>query len=454
LLQSSTSSEAWVRSLPKGKREALAEQLTPRLNGYIPHTPTVKQAAFLLLDCKEAFYGGAAGPGKSDGLLMAALQYFDMAGYSALLLRKSYADLSLPEALMDRTASWLKPTDARWYEKSKTWVCPGGGTLTFGYLETENDKFRYKSAAFQFIGFDELTQFTETQYTYLFSRLRRLMGAGVPLRMRSASNPGDVGHQWVKQRFMVEGPGKGRIFVPARLEDNPHLDRESYIESLAELDPISRRQLLDGDWSARHEGGMFRREWFEIVDEAPAQAKWARYWDLAGTEPKPGTDPDWTAGLKMGVAGGVYYIGDVQRIRGTPRQAAALVKQTADIDGKPVEIRMEQEPGSSGIAVIDHYCTEILAGFTFRGDRVTGSKIERAAPFSSMAEAGNVKLVRGPWIGDFLDELELFPHGAKKDQVDAASGAFRHLTADAIPTGLRVAGLTKGSYWKGMEAHG
>ncbi len=402
-------------------------------NPYIPHYPTPKQAEFLLLPHREALYGGAAGGGKSEALLMAALQYVMVPGYSALLLRRTYTDLALPNALMDRAHQWLRKTDARWSEKEKTWYFPSGATLTFGYLEHENDKYRYQSAEFQFIGFDELTQFTETQYKYLFSRLRRLKGYNVPLRMRAASNPGGIGHEWVKQRFLVEGPKKGRAFVPATLKDNPYLDAEEYKKSLMELDPITRRQLLEGDWFALPQGNMFRREWFEIVDSAPAGIRKVRYWDLAATPEKEGKDPDWTVGALVGEKDGIFYIIDIVRTRTTPRNVEALVRQTAELDGRDVEIWMEQEPGSSGVSIIDHYRRKVLKGFTFRGLKTTGSKVTRASPFSSQAEAGNVKLVRGPWIGDFLDELEQFPQGPHDDQVDAVSGAFEVLSRDSIP---------------------
>ena len=407
-------------------------------NPWIPHEPTPKQAEFLLLPDREAFYGGAAGGGKSDALLMAALQYVEVPNYAAILFRRTFADLALPGALMDRSQEWLSGTEARWNERDKTWTFPSGATISFGYLEHENHKYRYQSAEFQFIGFDELTQFTETQYRYLFSRLRRLEGSKVPLRMRSASNPGGVGHEWVKQRFIVE---KNHLFVPAKLEDNPHLDREEYVHSLMELDPVTRQQLLEGDWSARQAGNKFKREWFEIVDAAPADARRVRYWDLAATEPKQGKDPDWTAGAKMGGKDGIFYIEDIKRIRQTPRHVEALIRQTAELDGQSVEIYMEQEPGSSGVNTIDHYRRRILLGFTFRGNKTTGSKETRANPVSAAAEAGNIKLVRGPWINDFLDEAEAFPGGSHDDQVDAVSGAFemlakrKHLGALPKPKG-------------------
>jgi predicted phage terminase large subunit-like protein len=97
---------------------------------------------------------------------------------------------------------------------------------------------------------------------------------------------------------------------------------------------------------------------------------------------------------------------------------------------------MEQEPGSSGVNMIDHYARVVLKGWPFRGVKTTGPKEVRANPVSSAAEAGNVKLLRGAWIGAFLDELEIFPAGAHDDQVDAVSGAFEVLTKRNLPLGL------------------
>ncbi len=187
-------------------------------------------------------------------------------------------------------------------------------------------------------------------------------------------------------------------------------------------------------WSALYqqsphptEGAMFQRAWFPIVDAAPADCRRVRYWDLAATEARAGSDPDWTAGCLLAKKDGIYYVQDMRRIRGTPLQVEALIRQTAELDGRATHIWMEQEPGSSGVNTIDHYTRRVLAGYVFRGNRTTGSKTERAAPLASQAEAGNVRLVRGPWVGAFLDELESFPLGAHDDQVDACSGAFERL---------------------------
>ncbi len=363
---------------------------------------------------------------------MAALQFVDEPGYNAILFRRTYEDLSLPGALMDRAFQWLGGTEARWNAINHTYTFPSNARLAFGYLKTQQDKFRYQSSEFQFIGFDETTQFLLSQYTYLFSRLRRLEGTITPVRMRSASNPGNIGHDWVKLRLIDEGAKYGRVFIPAKLDDNPNLDRESYIQSLNELDPITRAQYLRGDWTAKHGGNKFQREWFKIVTASPVQATRVRFWDMAATTPRPGTDPDYTVGAKVALAEGVYYIEDIIRGQKTPRDVENTIHLTARLDrmqhGHRINTFMETEPGSQGIALVDHYARNILTGFAFWGVRSTGDKELRANPVSSAAQAGNVKLVEGMWIGAFLDEAEGFPLGEHDDQIDAVSGAFDRLS--------------------------
>jgi predicted phage terminase large subunit-like protein len=401
---------------------------------YIPdaHQPHPKQAVFLSLSCREALYGGAAGGGKSDALLMAALQYVDVPGYSALLLRRTYADLSLPQALMDRAREWLSPTDAHPVDGGKSWRFPSGATLTFGYMDSTGAETRYQGAELQFVGFDELTQFPEKQYRYLFSRLRRIQGVDVPLRMRAASNPGGIGHEWVRQRF-IDGRSDGRVFVPARLDDNPSLDRAQYLESLSELDPVTKAQLLNGDGSARQPGGYFDRTWFRMVDpqDVPVNLRLVRFWDCAATEKREDNDPDATAGALVGICPkGTVYVLDMRRAWANPGGVKALVTRTALEDGRDVSIRMEQEPGSSGKAVIASYASELI-GYDFRGIPSTGNKAARAAPVSAAASNGLVSVVRGSWNGQFFDELEAFDPTNPKlhdDQVDALSGAFGELT--------------------------
>ena len=358
---------------------------------------------------------------------MGALQHVSVPRYSAVIFRRSYADLCKAGALIDRSLEWLNKTDAKWDGQNHTWTFPSTAKLSFGYIENDRDVYHHQSAEYQYEGFDELTQFTEFQYRYMISRLRRLENSSVPLRMRSASNPGNIGHDWVKQRFMIEGIEHERMYVPAKLPDNPFLDQVEYVKSLMELDPITKRQYLDGDWTARHGGNIFLREWFKIVAEAPAELKLVRYWDMAATEPKPNTDPDHTVGALVGEQNGTYYILDVRRVRSSPPMVEALIKQTAQLDPQGTRTFMEQEPGSSGVAQIDYYARQVLQGFSFWGIKSTGPKAERAVPVSSASEAGNVKLKLASWNGAFLDEFEGFPQGAHDDIVDAVSGAFLQL---------------------------
>ncbi len=197
---------------------------------------------------------------------MAALQFVTVPGYSALILRRSVQDLALPGALMDRAFEWLSPTDAKWREQKKQWEFPGGATLNFGYLEYEKDKYRYQSSEFDCIEFDELTQFARTQYTYMFSRLRKSSSNPYPVRMRSASNPGNEGHEFVKQRFVDPGD-PDRPFVPARVVDNPFIDQESYLFSLAQLDPVTRAQLEQGVWDEPTPEGSYYGKLIEAAEQ-------------------------------------------------------------------------------------------------------------------------------------------------------------------------------------------
>jgi len=465
----------------------LADPLTPRLTHYVPHVPTPKQHAGLLIPQREMMYGGAAGGGKSDLLLMAALQYVDVPGYSALLLRRTFKELELEGGLLERSWEWLNQTDAVPHDGGMKWTFGGDGhsmdedgkaaVLQFGYLDGPNDHLRYQGAHFQFAGFDELTHFREKQYRYLFSRTRRPKISDetpdwkremienlqrVPLRVRAASNPGGPGHEWVKNRFGIfweEGDdretmprlchrpefvkSRDRVFLPASLKDNPHLDQAEYERSLDELDSTTRQQLLYGDWDAVEPGEMFREEFFEVVDLVPdlSDIRWVRYWDFAATEPnEKNPDPDWTVGLKMGRhPNGNYYVADVRRMRKRPEGVEAAAQHAADDDGIKTAQWLEQEPGASGKSFVAHWQRTVLSQYEVRALAPSDSKGVRARPVASKAEQGMVKVLRAEWNRAFFDELEAFAPGAEEesevhdDQVDALSGAFTALqTAGGI----------------------
>jgi len=261
---------------------------------WCPHEPFDKQKRFLSLGTEEAFYGGAARGGKSDALLMAALDYIHVPGYSALILRRTFKELSMATAIMDRSHDWFTNTPAEWDGDNKCWSFPTGGEpsrISFGYLETEVDKHRYQGPAFQYIAFDEVTNFLESQYTYLFSRLSRLKTLNVPLRMRCAGNPGGVGHEWVKERFVSPGH-PDRPFVPATIYDNPHEDHAAYEKAISHSDEITRRQMLYGEWIRDAYGLIYPYEPVRNGAHVLPDRKDWQYtlaWDFGTSQSKPTT---------------------------------------------------------------------------------------------------------------------------------------------------------------------
>lgn len=433
-------------------RGVVDRALRPCIRQYIPQAPTDKQLAFLLYEGREAMFGGAGGPGKSTALLMAALQYVCVPGYNAALFRQTFPQLSMPGQFVDRAEEWLSNTPARYVAGNRQWVFPSGAQLTFGYIEKDADRYGWAGPELQFVGWDELTNWgTDKIYRFVsFSRSRRplhnstlarcpdcgLSLADVPLRTRSATNPGGPGTEWVKDRFVepwLERRATGlpevleRPFFPARLDDNPYIDQDDYLESLAQLDPVERARIRDGDWSAREEGGMFRREWFPIVDDWPRDAEQVRYWDLAGSEATKKTDPDWTVGIRMALKDGQMWIVDMVRLRATSFEVDRAIVQAALLDSRRVAIRVEQAPGADGKRTIAMF-HKLLLGFVFKGILERRGKTERLRAFASAAEAGNVRLVRGPWNKAWLDEVELYPtKGVHDDIADASGGAFNEL---------------------------
>jgi predicted phage terminase large subunit-like protein len=421
--------------------------LQPKESDYCPETPSITQKVFLRTNSIEALFGGAAGGGKSSALLMAALQYVDVPSYSAILFRRTFADLALPGALMDRFKLWMTTyDDVHWNANSYVATFPSGARISFGYLNNTNDYLRYKGSEFQFIGMDEVTEIRENDYRYMFSRLRRPASgplSQVPLRMRAASNPAP---NWVRQRFIVEGKSQNRIFVPSLLTDNPGIDAESYRQALSALDPVERNRLEFGDWWSTSLGTLFDRTDFVLIDpsdvpQVTSAARAIRFWDLAATEPSSSNpDPDWTVGTLMLFDQGIAYVLDVRRIRARGEKVEQLIAQTAYEDGHAVSIRMEQEPGSSGKALIDQYARYVLPGYDLIGMRASGDKVTRARPFAAAVANGNVRVVRGTWLTDWLDEFASFPEArVHDDQVDSAVGAFTYLAGLGLPQRKKVA---------------
>lgn len=476
-----------LRSLAKEqlrqRRLARVVQTLDRVRSWIPHPPSPTQREFLALDCEEAGYGGAAGGGKTDALLIAALQYVDRPTYSAALFRRQKEDWEQAGSALKLAERWLAGTPARWDAAARSFVFPSGAQLHFGFASNMRQLVqRYQGSQYQFIGFDELTQWPEAHYLYLFSRLRRLAeDMEIPTRARAAFNPGGVGHQWVKRRFVenakhigrgsdlradirARGAGgvpmpsprvyenppsdearklaaeegrspQGVFFVPAFLEDNPGLDVAGYRAQLSKLDPVTRAQLQRADWDAVPSGQFFRASDFGpevFLDAPPVGLRWLRSWDWAASVPSPNTDPDWTVGAKLAVqrfdTGEMgLVIGDVYRFQKLPGDVEREVRACAERDGKLTRILLEQEPGAAGKTVVHGMKTRVLFGFAVDSFLRTGPKEEYWRPLATLVRTGGVRLVRGPWNSAFVEELTHLPVG-HDDQADAVGAGLAWLT--------------------------
>ena len=174
-------------------------------------------------------------------------------------------------------------------------------------------------------------------------------------------------------------------------------------------------------------GNLCRREWFQIVEVAPKSSRKVRAWDFAATEE---SSSDWTVGTLFSERGGIYTVEHIVRERVGAAAVHDLVHQTAIADGKAVDIYFEEEPGSSG-KIASNSLIRKLAGWNVRCERPSSDKVTRALPFLAQAQAGNCRIVRGPWNQNWLDELTVFPSGEHDDQVDSVSNAFASMTSSA-----------------------
>ncbi len=420
---------------------------------------------FLSTPADIAVYGGSAGGGKTWALLLEPLRHVGRnKDFGGVIFRRTYPQITNEGALWDESQKLYPLVGGVPKQTTLEWQFPLGSRVKFAHMQYEQNKLDWQGSQIPYVGFDELTHFTKGQFLYVgLSRGRST--CGVRPYVRATCNPDAT--SWVKEFlapwldksfpnpavsgelrwFTMDGgamvwcqagdpDAKSLTFIRASIWDNKILLAKDpgYLANLKALPLVERRRLLDGDWDIVTGGNMFRREWFEIVQEPPKHLRKVRFWDVAATEPKDGQDPDYTAGALVGLSSeGVYYVLDVQLVRTTPRGVERLILQTAELDGTAVPIWMEQEPGASGKAMIDHYARRVLQGFAFRGVPATGSKEVRANPLSSQAEAGNVKFIKGGWNGPVLDLISAFPtEGVHDDPVDAIAGAMAQLTVRRV----------------------
>jgi predicted phage terminase large subunit-like protein len=429
------------------------------------------QELFLSSPADIAIYGGAAGSGKSFALLLEPLYHMDNQKFRAVIFRRTVPMLRAPGGLWDASREIFPLVGATAREQSHEWNFPAGAVVKCSGMELEQDAYSWQGSEICLLCFDELAQFTERQFFYLLSRNRST--CGVRPYVRATCNPDS--DSWLRQfigwwiddktglpiadrsgvlrwfvrrddaliwadtrqglieQFGTDAAPKSVTFIPANVHDNKILLSKDpgYVGNLKALPLVERERLLNGNWNVRAAAGnFFRREWFSIVDCAPADvAARVRFWDRAASEQRPGTDPDATVGLLLSKdASGCYYVEDVRRMFATPGAVEKAIVNTARQDGAATSVGYHQDPGSAGVNEAQA-TARALDGFNVTFEPATGDKATRAKPISAQAEAGNVKIVRAPWNDDFIRELENFPTGRHDDQVDALSGGHAMLSS-------------------------
>ena len=440
------------------------------------------QTQFLASTADIVIYGGAAGGGKSYGLLLDALRHYQNPLFGGVIFRRTSVQVRNEGGLWDQSMTIYPHFKAKPREAFLDWKFPGGMTVGFAHIEHEKDVLNWQGAQVPWIGWDELTHFSEGMFFYMLSRNRS--ASGVKPRIRATCNPDP--DSWVKTfiswwlddegayplpersgkiRYFIrlneqihwadtaeelkhqfgQGPEiapKSVTFISAKLEDNKilmHMDPQ-YLGNLLAMNRVDRLRLREGNWNVRAAAGMiFQRQWFPLVDQIPGGwIRVCRFWDRAATQPNEvNRDPDWTRGILLyKYPDGTYCVADLKSLRDTPFKVEMLVKQVAQHDGHSITIKTQQDPGSAGVAEAENF-VKMLAGYDVRTEVMQKDKLTRAKPASAQCEWGNVKVLRAPWNDAFFSELENFPDSAHDDICDVFSGAFNELsgglsTADVL----------------------
>lgn len=447
------------------------------------------QEAFLASPADIAVFGGVAFAGKTFALELEPIRHHKAAGFRGIIFRRTRPELTKPGGLWDESKNIYPYLGAEPLVGPLKWTFPSGAVIEFGACQHPQDVEAWKSAQITYLGFDQAELFEGSMIWYLLSRNRSMTGirpycrmtcnpdpdcwlaeydehnhrfngflawwldadTGLPIperggKLRWMLRAGDESDAmlWGDTRDEVIALGRERgipaadllpksvTFIPGRMEENLlGVERDpGYRATLLGLPFVEKERLLQGNWKIRPGvGNIFNRAWFETVDAVPADCQRVRYGDKAATKDRGKPDPRGARSASVRMArspAGIFYIEHAIAGRFNAGEREQLWRQLAESDPEGTAQYFEQEPGSGGKesaeATIRH-----LAGFSVYADRVTGDKITRAGPLAAQAYAGNVKIVRGPWNAEFLDELHAFPKGARKDLADAASGAFNKL---------------------------
>lgn len=442
------------------------------------------QEKFLATPADICIYGGAAGGGKTYGLLLSALRYKNVKGFGCTIFRKNYKQIFAQGGLWDEAQKMYhgingaqrKISDGTWSFRDKD----GNevSKVSFAHIERSEELDNWQGAQICEIGFDELTHFSEEIFFYMLSRNRSTCGvrpfvratcnpdadswvanfiswwidqdSGYPIEERCgkirwfirrdekvywADRKQDLWEQFNLTTDEEKAEPRSVSFINSTLQDNKLLMQRdpSYLATLKALPTVERERLLYGNWKIKQAAGLYfkRTQVRNMLPCAPADVtSYVRAWDLAASPETEKGDPAYTAGVLMGKrADGSFVIIDVINQRLSASDVRALIKLTAEVDNAKygnVRVRLPQDPGQAGKDQAQSF-VRLLSGFSVRTEPVSGSKESRAEPVAAQWQAGNFDVVVGDWNESYFSQMESFPASKFKDMVDATSDAFSEL---------------------------
>lgn len=468
------------------------------------------QEMFLATSADICIYGGAAGGGKTFGLLLEPLRHKNNKNFNAVIFRKDYTQVTAPGGLWDSSRKIYCYVKGCYPLKTPKlhWIFKSGATINFAHLGNDEDCLSWQGSQVTMIGFDELTHFSEYQFFYMLSRNRT--DSGVAPYVRATCNPdadswvAEFIKWWIDQDTgypIPERSGKVRwmarlneviywfdtrqgaidaaiengmdyekavimaksvTFIASTLQDNKILMKNDpgYMANLMALALVERERLLFGNWKIKAAAGlMFKRTKVNMLEVLPTDViLWARGWDLAATSEDEDGEPAYTAGVLIGKRkNGRYIVADVINRRLDSAEVRELIKMTCIADKAKygrVITRLPQDPGQAGKAQAQSFL-KFLSGFAVKILPESGDKVTRAEPFSAQwlglegMDKGNVDILAADWNEMYFNQLESFPQSQFKDMVDASSSAFSE-----IENGLTYSAppsdsnLGRSSYWR------
>lgn len=468
------------------------------------------QERFLATSADICIYGGAAGGGKTFGLLLEPLRHMKNKDFNSVIFRRDYTQVTSPGGLWDSSKKIYSYVQGCYSLKTPKlhWTFKSGASVNFAHLKSDEDCLSWQGSQVTMIGFDELTHFSEYQFFYMLSRNRT--DSGVVPYVRATCNPdadswvAEFIKWWIdpdtgypipersgKIRWMVRLNeviywfdtrqeaidaaiendmdyekavimAKSVTFIASTLQDNKILMKNDpgYMANLMALALVERERLLYGNWKIKAAAGlMFKRTKVNMLEVLPTDVVlWARGWDLAATSEDESGEPAYTAGVLIGKRkNGRYIVADVINRRLDSAEVRELIKMTCIADKAKygrVITRLPQDPGQAGKAQAQSFL-KFLSGFAVKILPESGDKVTRAEPFSAQwlglegMDKGNVDILAADWNEMYFNQLESFPQSQFKDMVDASSSAFSEIENGwTYSAPPSDSNLGKSSYWR------